>query len=124
MRFPILSIVALYSLTALLPMVRAGGMDDVTQAIDHILHEVAASDCTFIRNGKEYDGKEAEEHMRRKYDHFRKDIETPEDFIRLAGTKSLMSGKKYMVRTTDGEEVATAEWLSARLVAYRKPDPS
>ncbi len=81
---------------------------------------VAKSDCTFIRNGKSYPPKEASEHMKGKYEHFKKEIKTPEDFIRLAARKSLASGQAYRVKTKDGKEIECATWLGKILDDYRK----
>ena len=40
-------------------------------------------------------------------------------FIRLAATKSLLSGKPYTVVVREGEEIPTADWLHAALRACR-----
>ncbi len=85
--------------------------------VKYLMDQVARSQLTFVRNGKPHTGPEAAEHMRRKYEHFRKDIHTPEDFIRLAATKSLLSGKPYTVVATEGEKIPTADWLRAALRA-------
>ncbi len=87
--------------------------------IEYLMGQVARSQLTFVRNGNPHTGPEAAEHMRKKYDHFRKDIVTPEDFIRLAASKSLLSGKPYTVVTTKGKEISTADWLRAALHACR-----
>jgi len=86
-------------------------------AIEHLLDSVAASDLRFMRNGKAHTGTAAAEHMRRKYGHFEDRIQSPDDFIDLAATKSMLSGKKYTVHTADGE-MATADWLRAVLADY------
>jgi hypothetical protein len=92
-----------------------------TAEIEYLLDRVSRSEHTFVRNGDDHSGPEAASHMRRKYEHFLKKgrIGDTEDFIDLAGTESLMSGKPYMVRLTDGHELRTAEWLRAELAAYR-----
>jgi len=86
-------------------------------AIEHLLGSVAASDLQFVRNGKAHTGAEAAKHMRRKYKHFDDRIQSADDFIDLAATKSMLSGKKYSVHTADGE-MATADWLRAVLADY------
>jgi hypothetical protein len=55
---------------------------------------------------------EAVAHVRAKYEHFKAQIETPEDFIRLAATKSLLTGQPYLVRTREGQEMPLSTWLS------------
>ena len=86
-------------------------------AIEYLLDSVAASDLKFMRNGKAHTGAEAAEHMRRKYKHFDDRIQSADDFIDLAATKSMLSGKKYTVRSAD-VEMATADWLRAVLADY------
>jgi hypothetical protein len=58
--------------------------------------------------------------MRRKYARFKDQIKTPEDFILLAGTKSLITGKPYQVRMKDGKTMLTQTWLEDVLATYRK----
>jgi len=87
-------------------------------SIEYLLVRVATSDLRFMRNGKTHTGTEAAEHMRRKYEHFEDRIQSPDDFIDLAATKSIMSGKEYTVHTTDGE-MPTAVWMRVVLADYR-----
>lgn len=89
------------------------------QAIEYMIGYVARSGATFIRNGKSYTANEAAAHLKSKYDYFKRDIATPEDFIRLAGSKSELSGKPYQVQTQDGHFVASADWLRQILTEYR-----
>ncbi|MBU8923312.1 MAG: DUF5329 family protein [Bacteroidales bacterium] len=88
------------------------------EAVDHLLGFVEGSDCVFIRNGKENGPEAAAKHIKRKAKHFRKEIWTPEDFIRLSATKSERSGKPYMVRVAGRAEIPCAEWLIEELTAY------
>ena len=87
-------------------------------AIEYLLAQVADSELEFVRNGKTYLGSEAAKHMRRKYEHNANRIHSPEEFIELAATESILSGKKYLVRDADGV-VPTAEWLHDLLNEYR-----
>ena len=89
------------------------------QTIDYLLDYVSQSGLTFLRNGRSYTASEAAAHMRRKYDHFRDDIESAEDFIRLTATRSLTSGKLYTLVDEDGRELATGDWLTGILFEYR-----
>lgn len=91
----------------------------MAETIEFLIASVAQSDLTFVRNGKRYTGPEAAEHMRKKYDYFDDDIASAEDFIRLAATRSLLSGKPYFVILADGTRAQTADWLGARLNEYR-----
>lgn len=89
------------------------------QTIQHLLGYVSGSDMTFVRNASEYTPGEAAEHMLKKYRHFRDDIETPEDFIELCATKSLLSGKPYLVIDNQGKQLRTGDWLRAELAAWQ-----
>jgi len=50
---------------------------------------------------------------------FKAKIKTPEDFIRLAATESLLSGEPYMVKTKEGREMRCDEWMKKALKEYR-----
>lgn len=88
-------------------------------AIEELLERVRASDAIFIRNGREYRGARAARHIERKYQYFRDQVSTPEDFIRLAATRSESSGRPYRVRMPDGEQKTSAEWLHGMLSELR-----
>jgi len=99
------------------------GTDAAVRAeIDFLLDRVQSSGYVFVRNGSEHTSAEAAKHMRRKYEYFadKGEIVTVEDFIDLAGTKSLLTGRAYTVRLPDGTVVPTAEWLRGELEARRQ----
>jgi hypothetical protein len=107
-------------LSAALGSQALAGVSEQTQSeIDYLLDYVAQANCVFIRNGKEYDAERAVKHMRKKYEHFQDEIVTVDDFIALAATKSLLSGKPYWVRLVDGTELKSADWLHAAVKDYR-----
>jgi hypothetical protein len=58
--------------------------------------------------------------MQRKYEHFKDEIKSPEDFIRLSASKSLMSGKPYMIKTKGGRLLKSETWLLEALEAFRQ----
>ena len=90
----------------------------MAEEIDHLLGAIASSPCAFIRNGVAYDGAHAVAHVRDKYDYYRSDIHSAEDFIRLAASKSMMSGRPYLVRC--GQVTApAADWLDRELARFR-----
>ena len=93
--------------------------ESLAQTIDYLIDYVGTSKATFIRNGQSHTPAEAVAHIRAKYDHFKSDIKTPEDFIRLAASKSLLTGKPYLVRTPDGKEMRLDVWLTEALKQYR-----
>ena len=83
--------------------------------IDHLIQYVEKSDLIIVRNGDEYEGKAAAQHMRNKYEYFGSSIETPKSFIEKTATKSMLSGKLYMVRLRDGSEEPLHVWLEKEL---------
>jgi hypothetical protein len=92
--------------------------ESLEQSIDYLLDYIAKSDATFIRNRQSHSPAEAVAHIKAKYEHFKNEIRTPEDFIRLAASKSLLTGKPYLVRAPDGKEMHLDEWLTAALKAH------
>ncbi len=87
--------------------------------IEHLLNFVAASGCIFERNGNDYDSVEARAHIQRKYDHLKNRINSTEDFIRHAASKSSMSGRKYHA-TCNGQTISSEDWLTTELKRYRR----
>ena len=102
---------------------QAQAATSLDQTIAFLLQKIESTDATFIRNGKNYTSKQGVEHVRAKYEHFKKEIKTPEDFIRLSATQSLVSGKPYRVRFADGHEMRVADWLKDELQKYRAANP-
>ena len=91
--------------------------------IDGLIQRVAGMrDITFLRNGNTYNAAEAARHMQAKYEHFRKEIVTAEDFIERCATRSEMTGKAYGIKRADGVEKASAEFLRAELRSLRQAD--
>jgi hypothetical protein len=93
--------------------------ESLEQTVNYLIAYVAKSDATFIRNGQTHTPQEAVTHIKAKYEHFKSQIKTPEDFIRLAASKSLLTGKPYLVRTPDAKEVRLDVWLTGALKQYR-----
>src|ERR1043165_2179185 len=93
--------------------------EPLDQTINYLIDCVANSKATFIRNGTSYTPAEAAEHIKAKYAHFKNDIRTPEDFIRLSASKSILSGKPYLVRLPDGKEMRLDAWLTDALRQHR-----
>jgi hypothetical protein len=87
--------------------------------IAHLLQYMSESDCIFIRNGREYDGKRARQHMERKYNYAKRAILTADSFIEKIATRSSRSGKPYKVRCKD-VEMPSADWFRAELERFRK----
>lgn len=87
--------------------------------IDHLLSYIAASPCAFIRNGVAYGGAQAAAHIKDKYEYYRSEIHSTEDFIALAATRSALSGQLYLVQC-EAAAVPAAEWLKKELTALRR----
>ena len=86
----------------------------------HLLNFVKNSACQITRNGKAYDGSRAVTHIQKKYDYFKDDIETTEQFIELSASKSTLSGKYYTVVCGDAQPLRTKDWLLQELSNYRQ----
>ena len=89
--------------------------------INYLLGFVESSGCEFYRNGSWYDSKRAQAHLRDKYEMLAGtgQINTAEDFIEKAATKSSLSGRPYQVRCGGGEAVTSSQWLRDVLTRYR-----
>ena len=97
------------------------GVSPVTQLeIEHLLNFIRNSSCIIDRNGKTYTAVKAISHIEKKYAYFEDKIETTEDFIDLSASKSTMSGKHYMVRCGDADQIKTREWLMQELKGLRQ----
>jgi len=88
--------------------------------INHLLDFVRQTDCQFIRNGKSYSGKEAVEHIRKKYDYHKDKIDSAEAFIELSASKSMMSGKYYMISCGDKPKLKSRDYLLQELKTFRR----
>jgi uncharacterized protein DUF5329 len=101
------------------PVRQISAVESLEQTIDYLLDLVAKSDATFVRNGQTHNPQEAASHIKAKYEHFKSEIKTPEDFIRLSASKSLLTGQPYLVRTVDGKEMHLDAWLTEALKKHR-----
>ena len=106
---------------ALLRTVAAEADVPAAQAVEvqHLLGYLAESECRMVRNGKSHSGAEGARHVQRKYDHYREEIGSTEQFIELAATKSLRTGLPYEVHCPGDPPVPSAEWLQDQLDRFR-----
>jgi len=88
--------------------------------INHLLNFVASTDCKYERNGTMHNGKEAVEHINKKYAYYSDDIQSTEDFIKYSATKSKMSGKYYKIHCSHKSSMKSQDWLLTELMVYRK----
>lgn len=100
----------------------AGPPPIAREEIAYLLSTVSASDCEFHRNGTWYDAKAAASHLSSKYDYLlaRNLVQSAEDFIEKAATKSSLSGRAYAIRCQGSEEFPSSLWLLSLLARYRE----
>ena len=118
-----MTVILFVTAMALFSQVPAGGngsqAEPVDKIVQHLIAYVEQSGMTFIRNSRQYTAKEAAEHMQKKYDYYRGDIDTPEKFIELCATRSILSGEPYLIINEQGKKIRTSEWLLKELQEYR-----
>ena len=88
--------------------------------IEQLIAFVAQTQCEYERNGTRHTGAEAVTHIKKKYDYYREDIETTEDFIRLAAKQSALSGKEYRVHCPNEQSISSETWLLNELTRIRQ----
>ncbi|MFN2385846.1 MAG: DUF5329 family protein [Thermoanaerobaculia bacterium] len=88
--------------------------------IDALLSQMKGSDAVFVRNGKEYTGRKAASHLKRKLAFAGSRVRTARDFIAGIATRSEETGEPYRVRFRTGEVRPLSEWLEERLAASRR----
>ncbi len=121
-RFPwfLLSVAVCLALAPVSPAPAETGSSEPDASIRFLLEFVRTSNCSFIRNGTPHTAVEAVAHLTKKYEYYKKDIKTPEDFIRLAAPKSELSGKPYLIKLPGGTEERSDAWLLRALEQHRK----
>ena len=82
--------------------------------------EKAPEGTKFIRNGKEYSGEKAAEHLRTKYKRGKKYADTAELFIENIASKSSVTGIEYSIKFPDGKTVTTREFFTSELEKIEK----
>lgn len=99
---------------------RSTPSDAEARTIDALIQRVGTlSGVVFVRNGTDATPAEAARHLRDKYAYFRGDIATAEDFIRLAGTRSELTGRPYLARMPNGSQRPAADLLHEQLRSVR-----
>lgn len=89
--------------------------------IRHLVDFVAASGCTFIRNGDAHDAKSAADHLAMKYGKARSRLATPEQFIEHVASRSFFTGREYRVQCPGKAAQPSAQWLTTELANWRRP---
>lgn len=89
--------------------------------IEYLLVYMGSSGCEFYRNGTWYSPVKAQAHLRYKYEWLmtHDQIESAEDFIDKAATKSSLSGQPYKVRCGFSAERSSSQWFRELLAQHR-----
>jgi hypothetical protein len=100
----------------------ADSEDIMEKEIQHLFDYLKDSDCEFNRNGKWYTVKAAVEHINIKFQYLIKKglINSTEQFIDRAASKSSMSGKPYVVKCGESEPVKSSVWFKRELTSFRE----
>ncbi|OYY93478.1 MAG: hypothetical protein B7Y41_12035 [Hydrogenophilales bacterium 28-61-23] len=108
-------------LLALLSVAHAEPPAAVQAEVNFLLGYVEGSGCAFYRNGTWHDSKEAQAHLRDKYQWLaaRNLINTAEDFIERAAKQSSFTGRAYKVKCNGGPTITTNQWLRDELTLMR-----
>ena len=93
----------------------------VPAEIELLLAQLQTSGRTFNRNNSWYSGAEAIDHLLRKltYIEGRSTVQSTEQFIELAASKSSSSGKAYRVKCGEEPPLESAAWLTKQLRVIR-----
>ncbi len=102
--------------------------ESLSKSIEGLLENISASDCVFIRNGREHTAAESVDHIRRKYAHFEDEIDSIDRFIALTATRSMITGRAYQVRC-GAETTDSAAWIETKMTIMMEerlqpPSPS
>lgn len=91
--------------------------------ISGLMQALEASGCRFQRNGTWYDAVAARGHLQRKYDYLLKRdmVDSSEQFIDRAASRSSMSGKAYKVSCSGAPEQDASAWFLQQLRRLRTP---
>ncbi len=96
--------------------------DTMEKEIRHLFDHLQNSQCEFNRNGKWYTAEEAAVHIQQKYQYLLKKglIDSTEQFIDRAASKSSLSGKPYRVRCGASEPIKSSDWFLDELRRFRE----
>lgn len=97
------------------------------QEINYLKQYIKNSDCQFNRNGDIHSSPDALVHIEKKYQYYKDDITSAEQFIEKSASKSTMSGKSYSVicpasnkQQGHGQQTLSSKtWLLRALSDYR-----
>lgn len=87
--------------------------------VDHLIEFVSNTPCQIDRNWTNHSGTEAIVHIQQKYDYFKDNIQTTEQFIEYSAAKSTMTGRDYLLKCKGQRSIKTRDWLKQELQKYR-----
>ena len=89
--------------------------------IDALMTRLETSGCKINRNGTWYPAADARSHLVTKLNYLeeRGAVESTEQFIERAASKSSMSGRPYLIKCGDNAPVETGTWLTLQLQGMR-----
>jgi hypothetical protein len=107
-----------------LALTAAANAPSEADKIESLIESVAQLEhAVFVRNGSSYDAKAAADHLRLKLKNAGSRVKTADDFIRLCGSASSITGQPYQIRYDDGRVITSEAFLRARLAELeRKPE--
>lgn len=113
------AIIGLLLLGSMLPALAAPSAKAKAE-IAGLMDALSNSGCRFQRNGSWHGAAEARTHLQRKYDYLlKKDkVDTAEQFIERAASRSSLSGRAYRVECGGSEQDASS-WFGQQLQRLR-----
>jgi len=81
------------------------------QKITELINYIEKSEAMFVRNGSEYSGVKAAEHLRMKRKKAGDRIKTAKDFIDYIASKSSSSGEPYYMKFKNGQKIQVRDIL-------------
>jgi Family of unknown function (DUF5329) len=109
-------VLSIFALTLFIGTAAAAPSPVEARKIEHLIAAVEQlRDAKFIRNGTPHDASKAADHLRLKLREAGDRVENAEDFIRLCGSRSSVSGKPYEIVFDDGKRVTSEAFLRAKL---------
>ena len=89
--------------------------------IDALMAALQTSACEFNRNDSWHNAADAKIHLLRKLDYFegKNSVQSTEQFIELAASKSSLSGRAYQVKCRGAAPVDSNIWLNRQLKLMR-----
>lgn len=79
----------------------------VKNDVEYLIEQMKSSDCTFVRNGTEYDNLQAAEHLQNKWEYAEDRVASTEMFINEVASKSWFTGRAYQVKCDENPNQPT-----------------